>query len=155
MKIISHRGYLNGSDSIKENSIQSVNECIELGFDIEIDIRLNSNNLFLGHDIEKNNISVKWLIQRKDFLWIHCKSFETLNFFIKENLDLNFFWHEKDAFTITSKNFIWAYPSKEIFKNTVNVLPELNLNDEEILEKQKDIFAICTDYPQKYSNLIN
>ena len=41
MKIISHRGYLNGSDSIKENSIQSVNECIELGFDIDIDINID------------------------------------------------------------------------------------------------------------------
>ena len=40
MKIIAHRANLNGPNINDENQISSINKCIDLGFDVEIDVRL-------------------------------------------------------------------------------------------------------------------
>ena len=150
MKIISHRGYLNGANNNLENHPEHIDKCIELGFDVEIDLRLISETLYLGHDFENHKITIEWLLLRKKSLWIHCKNFDSLNFLTQKNFDLNFFWHEDDLFTLTSKKIIWAYPCKNIFYNAVNVLPELNFNKSELM-LNKDIYAICTDFPIKFS----
>ena len=50
MKIIAHRANINGSNSSNENRLSQIRKCIELGYDIEIDIRFLINKLYLGHD---------------------------------------------------------------------------------------------------------
>ena len=91
MKIISHRGYLNGANNNLENHPEHIDKCIELGFDVEIDLRLISETLYLGHDFENHKITIEWLLLRKKSLWIHCKNFDSLNFLTQKNFDLNFF----------------------------------------------------------------
>ncbi len=34
---------------------------------------------------------------------------------------LNFFWHENDKYTLTSKNFIWTYPGEKTGGNSIIV----------------------------------
>ena len=41
MKLIAHRGNINGSEPDNENSPEYIDKCIELGFDVEIDLRVN------------------------------------------------------------------------------------------------------------------
>ena len=82
-------------------------------------------------------------------LWIHCKNFDVLNYLISEQNNLNFFWHENDDYTLTSKNYIWTYPSKHFFENSVLVYLE---SDFKISENQK-IYGICTDYPKAYNSV--
>ena len=36
-----------------------------------------------------------------------------------KNLNVNFFWHEEDEITITSKNWIWCHPK---IKNTTKII---------------------------------
>ena len=153
MKIISHRGYLEGPNPDKENNPQAVEECLSYKFDVEIDLRMLKGKFFLGHDEAIYEITVEWLYEYNEHLWIHCKNKECLENLNSFHQKLNFFWHENDSFTITSKNYIWAYPSKEIFKNAINVLPEINIEDTEI-KKKKNILGICTDYPKMYSSLL-
>lgn len=50
MKIISHRGNLNGPNKQTENTIESIKLAINLGFDVEIDVWYIDNILYLGHD---------------------------------------------------------------------------------------------------------
>ena len=50
MIIISHRGNLNGIDLERENNPYFIDDCISKGFDVEIDLRIKENKLFLGHD---------------------------------------------------------------------------------------------------------
>ena len=38
MKVISHRGNLNGPNKQTENTIESIKTAINLGFDVEIDV---------------------------------------------------------------------------------------------------------------------
>ena len=152
MKIISHRGYLEGPNPRTENNPRAIEECLSFGFDVEIDLRVIKDKFFLGHDEGIYEINIEWLQEYKKNLWIHCKNQECLEKLNTLYRDLNFFWHENDLFTLTSKNYIWAYPSTEIFLNAINVLPEVNIKDSEF-KKKKNILGICTDYPKKYYSL--
>ena len=42
MKIIAHRANLSGPNSKNENKLSSIKKCIDLGYDVEIDIRSES-----------------------------------------------------------------------------------------------------------------
>lgn len=148
MKIISHRGNLYGPEPDKENTIQSIETCIALNFDVEIDIWAIKNNLFLGHDDPKHHVSKSYLLERKNVLWIHCKNKESLSNVI--DLDLNFFYHYKDDFVLTSKKNIWTYPGKLTDSNSVQVLPEWD----DFKNLDKNCFGICTDYPVKVKEMI-
>ena len=50
MILISHRGNINKIDRKKENSQSYIQEAINLGYEVEIDIWLHNKCLYLGHD---------------------------------------------------------------------------------------------------------
>ena len=84
MKIISHRGNLDGPNIGNENKKDQISACIDLGLDIEIDLWRIDEKFFLGHDDPETEISEKWLLEKKNYLWIHCKNLEGLEILIKE-----------------------------------------------------------------------
>ena len=139
-KFISHRGNLYKKNPERENSTKYIEEVINLGYDCEIDLWMDNGRLYLGHDRPEHVISLSNLLDFKNNLWIHCKNLEVLNYLV-ENMkhDLNFFWHQNDDYTLTSKNYIWTFPNKNITKNSVIV----DLNHK---SKFKDpVFGICSD----------
>lgn len=140
--LISHRGNLKGRELSLENNPKQIDFCINLGFDIEIDLRYENKKWWIGHDSPQYEISIDYLLDRKRFLWCHCKNFSALDNL--QDFDLNYFWHGRDDHTITSKNYIWTLPGKEIGKNNIIVLPELNMSIDEI--KNLECFGICSDY---------
>ena len=50
MNLISHRGNIDGPQLDKENSPNYINEAIEAGYNVEIDIWFVNNKWYLGHD---------------------------------------------------------------------------------------------------------
>lgn len=149
MKIISHRGNLIGSEPEFENKLSRIDECIEKGFDVEIDLRCTEDGLlFLGHDNLQYKMSFIELRLRADNLWIHCKDHFALEYMEKTEPGVfNYFWHQKDDYTLTSKGFLWAYPGQEPRgKKCVMVLPEMFYEN---IEK-KECYGICTDYALNY-----
>jgi hypothetical protein len=144
MILISHRGNINGKIPDKENNPEYIDNAIYLDYDVEIDIWFKDNKLWLGHDFPQYNIDEMWLSLRKKNLWIHCKNIEALSYF-SDRLNLfNYFWHEQDTVTLTSKKYIWAYPGKQPIKNSIAVMPELN-ND-----NISQCMGVCSDYIQNY-----
>lgn len=145
MKIIAHRANLNGPDKAFENSPSMILNAIDEGFDVEIDIWYVNNHFFLGHDLPEYLINNYFIEKIKNNAWFHCKNLEAI-YQLKNNFeDINFFWHQSDDFTITSKGFIWTYPGKEITNNSILVLPEILEND---FLKFKP-YGVCTDFPKK------
>jgi len=147
VKIIAHRANLNGPKPYDENNPLIVDKVIEMGLDVEIDLRCYNNQYYLGHDNPDYAISKQWLEDRSEFLWVHCKNEESI-MNLNNTKNINYFWHQNDDYTITSHGFVWVYPNKKIFKNSICVLPELGING--IIE---DCYAICTDYPERYLNV--
>ena len=52
MILISHRGNLNNIDPENENNPDYVNNALDQGFNVEIDVRVFKNKLYLGRTIE-------------------------------------------------------------------------------------------------------
>lgn len=149
MKLIAHRGNLNGPDLEQENNPAHIDEVIRCGFDCEIDLRWENNNFYLGHDNSQYKVSISWLYDRMDKLWIHCKNLQALELILSEPFNYNCFWHQEDDYTLTSHGIIWAYPGKKISKKSVVVMPELNYS-ESITSEYFDCYGICTDYPIRF-----
>ena len=144
MKLIAHKGNVNGPNPSTENTPQQIEWCIENGYDVEIDVRYNveKDKFYLGHDESKYEINWWWLAGKLEHLWIHCKDLTTLHEFTSNTSGYNYFWHQGDDYTLTSKGHIWAYPGKAYTKNTVVVVPE---ND--VLEDVTgECYGICSAY---------
>ena len=98
--------------------------------------------IYLGHDKHQYEVNEEWLGERIDKLWVHCKNIELLSWI--RSTSLHYFWHENDTVTLTSKNYIWAYPGKQPIKNSIAVMPEIN-ND-----NVSGCIGVCSDYIQNY-----
>ena len=152
MKIIAHRANIGGPNIKNENQISSIKKCIELGFDVEIDIRFLEENLYLGHDSPEVIITKEELLKIKDRVWIHCKNLKAISFFLKIDEEFNYFWHENDSYTLTSKGYIWAYPGEKLSTSCICVMPELNNSHSEFSYfREMKIAGICTVYPNLFT----
>ena len=104
-----------GPDKKLENNPEHIlNICNKI--DVEVDAWFIDNKWFLGHDEPQYEVKKSFF---NDKMWIHCKNLDALYFC--QNTNLNYFWHEEDTCTITSKGFMWTYPGKEknIYSNEV------------------------------------
>jgi hypothetical protein len=144
MKLIAHRGLVNGPNKHIENQPATIKSALDNGFDCEIDLWVFDCRLYLGHDGPQYNITEQFL--KQSGLWIHCKNLDALAY-CSENKTLNYFWHENDTYTLTSQGIIWAYPDKPLNSRSVMVLPEWQ---DSTLEnaKRATCFAICSDFVQ-------
>jgi len=143
MIFISHRGNLDGINPKKENSPDYIISALNEGFDVEVDVWFKDDKFYLGHDTPKYEIDYNFLISEK--LWCHAKNIESLNEMKKYNI--HYFWHENDIVTLTSKNYVWAYPAKKFPKNSIGVLPEKH--NSEITY----CLGICSDIISNYKKM--
>jgi hypothetical protein len=157
LKLIAHRANFNG-DQFNENSPTKVQEAVAKGFDVEVDIRYNiyTNSWHLGHDFAQWPVTLEWITAFAEVLWIHCKNIEAMHYFQERQLNLNWFWHENDSYTLTSKGFIWTFPGRRVTPLCVIVMPELYLSPAGIVNDvnwnsvkqyvtQSGAFAVCSD----------
>lgn len=159
MKIIAHRGLLHGPNRDIENSPTQIDLALK-EFHVEIDVWYIDRRWWLCHDYpnaipdaaDRNihqlgvayEIDLKWILDRMDRLWIHCKNTRALVELKKLGLPMNYFWHEHDTVTLTSRGFIWAYPGKQPIADSVAVLPEIH---SDVVDQ---CYGVCTDYPYRY-----
>ena len=135
----------NGKNELLENSPFYIDDAIDAGYDVEVDLRAIEGCFYLGHDESEFGITLQWLNERKDSLWVHCKNLEAIEWFsmIKS---FNYFWHEEDKVTLTSKGYVWAYPGNQPIKNSIAVLPEIH-ND-----NIKSCVGICSDFIESFKS---
>ena len=148
MLYISHRGNTDKKDINTENSPEKINFCIELGYDVEIDIRYINDEWWLGHDTPQYKVSFDWINNLSKKLWIHCKNYQSL---FKCDKNWIYFWHEEDDYTITSNGFIWSYPGSDLNCRCIAVMPEMASYSTKNLGIA---YGICTDNIRYYQNLL-
>jgi hypothetical protein len=142
--LISHRGNLEGPISKLENAPEYIDNALSLGYQVEIDIWSIDGVLFLGHDKPIHGITQHWLNKRAHKLWVHCKNVEAIEWFNSIG-GFNYFWHQEDTVTLTSRNYIWAYPGKQPIKGSIAVMPEL------YKDNLTECIGICSDYIKEYN----
>lgn len=141
MKLIAHRGLINGPDVQLENEPDHVVAMLAAGYDCEVDVWLKDDQWFLGHDSAAYPILHAYLFQPG--LWLHCKNAEALHALGRTKL--NYFWHDTDQFTLTSHRWVWTFPGGPLTDRSVCVLPEW---DDSSLESTKTMncYGICSDH---------
>ena len=145
MRLISHRGNLNGPNPERENHPDYIWEALRAGFEVEIDIWFVDGKFKLGHDEPQYEFPFELIDQHYPKLWIHCKNIDALsklNELDPNGSKVNYFWHENDLGVLTSKSYIW---STNLINNGILVMPEL-------FDKQpiETTMGICSDYIKNY-----
>jgi len=140
MILISHRGNIDGKIVERENNPIYINEALDLGYDVEIDVWFVDGEFWLGHDSPQYKTDYKFLMN--DRFWCHAKNLDAL--MEMKKYAIHYFWHETDTVTLTSKNYVWAYPGKQPIKGSIACLPEME-KDNVLLCK-----GICSDYIKEY-----
>lgn len=148
MKLICHRANFDSVDLENENNPNKIAYCLNLGYDVEIDVWKIKEKFYLGHDEPKFEINLQYLNNNK--FWCHAKNLEALYDMLKIK-NINCFWHQNDDFTITSKGFIWAFPGKKLTNNSIAVLPE---KSQYALKNLHGCYGVCSDNVVKYKNLL-
>lgn len=155
MKLISHRGNLTGPNPILENSPDYIDKAIEAVGNVEIDLWCIDSILMLGHDNPQYEVEdYRWMSDRSHNLWIHCKNKEALGFC--GTTSWHYFWHETDQYTLTSRGWVWAYPSAPRLRNAIIAVPELFHGGSAILHmlSERLISGICSDRVVTYKDLL-
>ena len=138
MILISHRGNVMGRIPNNENNPNYIDEAINAGFDVEVDMWWVDGRVYLGHDNPQYEVDNEWLVDRADKLWVHCKNVELLNW-IRSTI-LHWFWHENDTMVLTSKNYMWVHSGKQPIVGSIAVMPEIHNDD---ISK---CIGVCSDY---------
>lgn len=144
MIFISHRGNIDGPNEARENSPYYIMEALNMGYDVEVDVWYENGSFWLGHDFPV--FKTDYLFLMKDYLWCHAKNLDALIEMKKHSI--HYFWHENDTVSLTSKNYIWAFPGKQPIKNSISVLPELYDDD------LSNCIGICSDYISNYKKTL-
>lgn len=143
MKVIAHRGNTSGPSKL-ENQPSHIMSAIDKGFDVEIDVWHIAGHLWAGHDSAQYLLTDSFIKEVKDRAWFHCKNLEAMQFLSQWGSPLIYFWHESDAYTLTSSGHIWTYPGKDLIDKSICVMPEsADISPDSIV----GCFGVCTDYP--------
>lgn len=161
MRIISHRGNLNGPNKSTENTFDSVLNALNESFDVEIDVWYLAGKFWLGHDNPERSFPIEMLDMwsKKGEIYVHCKNIWAAQFFL-EDYGYKFrpvfpFMHDKDPAVFLHNETIWIHPNAvhsvddELSKKCIAVLPDIksakyDFNLDLNFEKW---YGICTDYP--------
>lgn len=146
--LIAHRGNTTVSCPEKENSPEYIDNALQQGYDVEIDVWLIDNTLYLGHDKPQYEVKLEYLQNPK--LWCHAKNINALILLTKHKETIHSFSHNIDDYILTSKGIIWAYPGRPIDSNIVCVMPErANYSYKDL----KNCLGICSDNVEFYRTL--
>ncbi len=150
MKFISHRGNLEKKILNEENKPEKILHCLNSGYDIEIDVWMIDNKLFLGHDTPQYSIDKNFILDNFLYLWCHAKNLNALNYMLIYE-KINCFCHQNDDYVITSKKNVWTFPNKQLTEKSIAVLPEISNYS---LEELKKCYGICSDNIEYYKKIL-
>jgi hypothetical protein len=142
MILIAHRGNMNGINSRLENGQKYCEDAIDKGFHVEMDVWY-TDTWWTGHDRPQYRVHSDFLL--KDEVWCHAKNIEALKGLL--DLGAHCFFHQNDNVTLTSKGYIWTYPTQPLTEKSICVLPELQKIDVD------GCAGVCSDYIEKYEDL--
>lgn len=156
MKLIAHRALRDGPNPELENHPLEIVQCLRLGFEVEVDVWLENGQWSLGHDRPQYSVDFDFL--NRPQLWLHVKNWHAADKLLELyhlGYDLNFFDHNKDDRTLTSKGYWWTQPGIPAGHRGVMVMPEW-ITGESQIEQALDFNAcgLCSDWVSKLKHAL-
>lgn len=110
MIYIAHRGNLEGRKAEYENDPGYIDEAIKEGYMVEVDFWKVDDRIYLGHDAGQHDITLDWLLERRQWLLAHAKNRSGMDYGLKNNLHT--FWHNNDDYVQTTWNYTVGFPGR-------------------------------------------
>lgn len=123
----------------KENAPEYIQEALEKGFDVEVDVWYEKGKWSLGHDNPQHEVNISFL--KDERLWCHAKNIDALEEMLRN--DIHCFWHQADNYTLTSRGHIWTYPGNIGTSNSVIVCRTVSEIEQYAFT---NVLGICADY---------
>jgi hypothetical protein len=158
MILISHRGNLKNSEPNNENNPEYIQKALDNDYYVMVDLRIKNNKLYLGENEPIYLLDLDWFEKYHTKLWLRCREIEViekLNLLDNRGLYLNYFWFENDILTITSKGYLLINNGKEIVKNGIMYLPEMNNNNNNNNNNISQSLGICSNIIEDYKLNLN
>ena len=139
MRRIAHRGNISGKVLESENKVFYILDALKQNYDVEVDVRSKSGELFLGHDSCQEKFPFQMFLRHIDNIWIHCKDLESLAYFQNQNNRWNYFFHNNDLATLTSRGIMWLHEDAGAYPGGVLV----DLSERPL--RLENLFGVCCD----------
>ena len=119
MRLIAKRGQFSGPNKQTENTKAQIQLALSKGYDVELDVILTDNGLFLGHDGPKERLLYDGFLDGPK-IWTHCKSRRTYDHLIKSPFIKAFCHEEEDLAYINQMQFKWNHArlGKNVYQKT-------------------------------------
>lgn len=154
IKLISHRGNISGAFPDLENRTEYIDAAISHGYDVEVDVRLIGDKLYLGHDAPQHQVAAQWIMDRSKNLFVHSKNSGAFSLMIEYGMKT--FYHVGDPHvSIANTDLIWSHNIGEYTKRSI--IPLMSRSDMnsfgsfyELINKNSSseaekIYGICSD----------
>jgi len=171
MKIIAHRGNLNGPKPQFENDPGYLLEAMDAGFCVEVDLWLSEGKnqeeklLHFGHDKPQYRVNSEFFEKREydplERIYFHCKNLQAMLFCHVVNVadtfgsGCKFFTHDKDPYTLVSDGSIWTYPDPDNELSSLSIPVVYDRHSTWNFDKLKSCEGICTDDALYFDALFN
>lgn len=144
MIFISHRGNLNGIILDRENSPEYINEAIEKGYLVVVDVWLVGEDHFaLGNDRPKYLTNIEYIKQNN--IICRARSLNTLNALIESRAHC--FFQDYERISLTNGGLIWAAPSQSVTPRSIVIMPEHEISNVRTAALLK-CAGICSNFIQ-------
>ncbi len=146
MKMISHRGNLDGPNPKWENHPQYITEALE-HFPVEIDVWKVGDEFWLGHDAPVHKIKKDFILDQR--LLLHCKNLVSFSELRKYPFGEAFF-QDAEMAVLTSRGRILFHSSAELPSNLGHDMVVVDLDGDRKISPTSNC-TILSDYPAKFS----
>ena len=140
MKLISHRGNINGPNPEMENDPRYVENTLAKGYSVEVDVWSNGSDFYLGHDKPQRQVSELFL--RHGRIWCHAKDIKT--FYKLIDIGVHCFSHDQDEVALTTKGYLWSSYGNQMTDKSICVMPPKNK------QLETNIAGVCSDFIGHY-----
>ena len=145
MKLISNRGNTNGANAEFENTQPYIQEAINKGYDVKIDLWVKDGKLHLGTDEAKIQLDIDWLERNHRKLWLQCRDIEVISKFTEldsRGSNIHFFWHDSNKISLTNRGYMWC-ESGEVVPGGIVYQPGY-------VDTVKGFYGVCSDNIELY-----
>lgn len=140
VKLIAHRGNVNGREADNENKPLYIRRALDAGFDAEVDVWRKGKYWFLGHDNPQYEVSSEFLFTKG--LWCHAKNGAALARMILAGVRIECFANDRDPYTLTSNGYIWTLAEEIASAYAVWVFRK---NEKPYIPDAEICYAVCCD----------
>ena len=141
--IIAHLGNIDGRQPERENTLKYVRAALAAGWHVCVDVQFVNGGFILPNDRGFDRAPPSFFSKQR--VWSRCYNAETMDALC--DIGAHAFFHTTELPTLTSAQFIWTLPPRELAPRSIAAYPELAYSG--WLDEYEPA-GICSNMPARY-----